>query len=1534
MNGSLGPQAPAGPGQRSGLPIFSRLRIAGFKSFAEAAVVDILPGLTGIVGPNGCGKSNVVEALRWVMGESSARSMRGAEMDDVIFAGTTSRPSRNLAEVVLTLEGAPPPFDGAAELQVVRRLERGAGSSYRLGGREVRARDVQTLFADLASGARSSAMVSQGRVSALINARPEERRQVLEEAAGITGLHARRHEAELKLRAAETNLERAEDGRGQIEAQLDGLRRQARQAARYRALSGLVREAEAEWFALLLAVGTSALDRQRTAAVLARRLAAESAASALEAARAAADGEAALPEPRAREADARSVLERRRVENEGLEQAEAQAATALAQAERHAAECAEDLAHALAAQADAAAHAARLAEEVGVLDQAAASLPERQTAARRKRDDALAAAVAARAAADALARRLATAEAASLRVGEALQRAQQRAEHAAAGQSALVEEERQALAALVDGETLEQGRRKAADAAQALLAAREAGQATREAADASAALRLAVRERLAAANAAGIQAERERDAAAARATRSGEQRRLLRAEQQAALASRVAAAALREAERMAAAAAAQAAERAVALEAAEAARLLAAEAVSAARQAVGEAAAERRGVMAELAAAERRAGWLAAEAADAEQQHRTAQARCVAPAALSAARREATRLAAMSAASAHSAAAALQARQAAATRQSESGRLAAERMAAAAAIDGEAAALRTLLTAASRHGDSAASAGELMRIPAGLERAVASALGATLRSVLDTRAGVDAGPHWRLLDAFHEAASLPAVATPLGRLIDAPPALAIRALRGVGLIEDGADGASLQASLRPGQTLVRRDGAAWRWDGHVLPAGEDDAEAQRLRQRNRLRELEDAAAVAAEAAAEAQGQLTRATSSAAETAQEASAAAEAAQRDARTAEAAAVAADALAASAIEAERRLAALAPERARLDAGLHEAEAARQTMRDAAARLLPPDELAQSLRAAEAALQRRAAEAASARDTKRAAEITAGAARAEAEQLARQAAETEARLAGLAPQLAFVEAEAADAEAALATANTTTFQARPERDEAGQADHDADTAERAARTAAAAARAVLDDAEAAAEQAGLAAASLERAAHEVATRHAALRPQLERAADAAQEAAAALLAAQAAAAELPDLARLRQDGDQARLLADEAVAAETTNAIEHDEIARQGARDAARRQAADAEAGHWTSRVEQAAARQAALSQRHVEATARRDAALSAPAEAAARHASSARRLAAAEREHTEAAAVLLAAEAANRAAEAARHAAAAAQAARRETLLRAEAAEAQSQAALDSLLARARERNLAEARPAAADCSEEAVARAARKFERLAREREEIGPVNLLAEAEAAALSARADAILAEREELATAIASLRGSIGHLNREGRERLSAMFEQVDRQFQAIFGRMFNGGRAHLALVGSDDVLAAGLEIYVQPPGKKLATLSLLSGGEQALTALSLIFAMFRCNPAPVCVLDEVDAPLDDANVDRFCGLLEDMVRDTGVRFLVVTHHQLTMARMDRLYGVTMQERGVSRLLSVDLVKAAQMVETRQAAE
>jgi chromosome segregation protein len=215
----------------------------------------------------------------------------------------------------------------------------------------------------------------------------------------------------------------------------------------------------------------------------------------------------------------------------------------------------------------------------------------------------------------------------------------------------------------------------------------------------------------------------------------------------------------------------------------------------------------------------------------------------------------------------------------------------------------------------------------------------------------------------------------------------------------------------------------------------------------------------------------------------------------------------------------------------------------------------------------------------------------------------------------------------------------------------------------------------------------------------------------------------------------------------------------------------------------------------------------------------------------------------------------------------------------------------------------------------------------LERAAADRERLGPVNLVAEQELAELEQKRLASAAERDELHEAINRLRGSIGSLNREGRLRLLAAFEAVDRHFRSLFTTLFDGGQAHLALIDSDDPLEAGLEIMAQPPGKKLSSLSLLSGGEQALTAVALIFALFLTRPSPICVLDEVDAPLDDANVERFCDLLVRMTAETDTRYLIVTHNAVTMSRMHRLFGVTMIEKGVSRIVSVDLGGAEQLL-------
>ena len=493
------------------------------------------------------------------------------------------------------------------------------------------------------------------------------------------------------------------------------------------------------------------------------------------------------------------------------------------------------------------------------------------------------------------------------------------------------------------------------------------------------------------------------------------------------------------------------------------------------------------------------------------------------------------------------------------------------------------------------------------------------------------------------------------------------------------------------------------------------------------------------------------------------------------------------------------------------------------------------------------------------------------------------------------------------------------------------------AEDAERQAAAAEAPARAARREAESRAERARAAAAQLRTQAATAATRLQAAEQQIARLLPESEDAAEALSRARALHAELPDIAALRAALEHARAALAAARAREMAARSARDTLAREHDARARRRVAIAAERADWAARARQALERVGELAARRADAAAEQDVLEAEPARIAARRAEAIEELERAEGTHRCAAEALGLAIARQEAADRAARSAEAALAACREAAVRAEGEAALTETAWESVLERILERlGASPALPEPpADLTAETEDKARRRLDRLVKEREEMGPVNLVAEIEAADVEKQIAAIAAEREELASAIAKLRGSIGHLNREGRERLSAVFQAVDRHFQALFTRMFGGGRAHLALVGSDDPLEAGLEIYAQPPGKKLATLSLLSGGEQALTALSLIFAVFRCNPAPICVLDEVDAPLDDANVERFCNLLDDMVRETGTRFLVVTHHHLTMARMDRLYGVTMQERGVSRLLSVDLRTAGDLVaEPRIAAE
>ena len=1147
---------------------FSRLRIAGFKSFAEPQTVEILPGLTGIVGPNGCGKSNVVEALRWAMGESSARSLRGGEMDDVIFAGTAGRPSRNLCEVVLTLDDAagraPPPFHEAPELQISRKIERGAGSAFRLNGKEVRARDVQTLFADLASGARSSAMVSQGRVGTIINARPDERRIVLEEAAGITGLHARRHEAELKLRAAEANLSRADDLRMQLDGQLAALQKQARQANRWRTLSTTVKEAEAE----LLAIARARAEAGRAEAAGRLAEARVGVAATAEAValtqRQASEAALATPPVRTVEADARTALERHRVVREQVAAEVARAREALAAATARLTQTTRDLTHAQQVSADGTAAAARLGAERDQLLAAQAGSPERIATAEADLETLREAVQETQSTANAATERAAELTATSQALTQAFAQAEARAKRLSGQLAQLRAEHGRAMAGQVDAGRM-------ADAATLVERTRETAEQARHAQDSAERARAAAIEHTTEA--------RQRDA--------------------------VAAAAL--------------------------AKLSAAT-----------------GALAEILAVKDGERWPPMV--------------------------------------------------------------------------------------------------DALTVPPGLE----SALGAVLGEELSAAADPAAPRHWRALPDV----AVSALAHPLAALVTGPATLT-RALSVIGLVETDAEGDAAQPGLTAGQTLVSRTGAVWRWDGYTIRSGTRTAAAVRLQQRNRLSGL--------------RAQL--------------------------------------------AEAKAAATLAATARQNADRADLETAAT---DAAARLARRD--------ADGAAER---------------------ARGESSRIAAQAAQAQAKLTAIDDQLARLISDASEADGTLETV----------------------TAERA---------------------------------------------------------------------KLPDLTMLRQAVERSRAALTTARASDTAAEAALRDLLRDAGTRIARLAAIQAEAASWALRTTDSEARVTDLRARAAEAAAEHTRLQAGPEAVAAQSLVATEALQAAETGHRRAAAALADAVRAEADATAAARAAEAAHAAAREAAVRAEAFAQQADHAWGTVAERILERLGATPAlpPPPADLSPEAEEKARRRLDRLTREREEVGPVNLRAAGEADEMEQRIAGIAGEKAELDTAIAKLRGSIGHINREGRERLTAVFTQVDAHFQQLFARMFGGGRAHLALVGSDDPLLAGLEIYAQPPGKKLATLSLLSGGEQALTALSLIFAVFRCNPAPVCVLDEVDAPLDDANVERFCSLLTEMVQETGTRFLVVTHHHLTMARMDRLYGVTMQERGVSRLLSVDLARAAAMVEQRVAAE
>ncbi|MDX2144250.1 MAG: chromosome segregation protein SMC [Rhodospirillaceae bacterium] len=1148
---------------------FTKLRLSGFKSFVDATELLIEPGLTGVVGPNGCGKSNLVEALRWVMGETSAKQMRGGDMDEVIFGGTRDRPARNIAEVSVFLDNkarrATAQFNDYDDLDITRRIEREKGSQYKVNGREVRARDVQLLFADVSTGARSTALVSQGRISGIISAKPQQRRHLLEEAANITGLHSRRHEAELRLQAAEGNLARLNDVITALQTQLEGLRKQARQAARYRTISESIRAAEALVLLIKRTETMAALDAARTALTEIESEVATRTTVAATAATEQANAATVMPDLRKAEAEAAARRQVLVVARDKLDEELERVAQARAAAETRLAQIKDDMAREAERLSDAESNLSRVVNEQNALNaQAEAEVSERE------------------------------------RVREALMAAAKAVEDVEAELTLLAKQ-------LSDSE---------------------------------------------AARAAARQQASEADLRRQRAERRHEDiLRQLDIAKQAALAPEIIAA--------------------------EEARTAEAEAIMvAARQA-----------------------WEQAE-----------QTRLSAQAAADAARNE------------------LQIKAGEHTR-----------------LQAEAVALEELLAEANTIGGWSPIV-DAVSVDSGYEAALGAALGDDL-----TAAGDDDSPmRWMFLPPFTEPQPLPEGTRPLSDVVKAPDRLS-RRLSQVGLVGDVALGAALQPSLKPGQRLVTASGDLWRWDGFFAAAGAPTAAAIRLKQRNRLRELL--------AAMETSSAAARAADESNTGAKQASIAAADGEQTTRTA----------------------------------MRAAEEARNKARDALG----------ELRQKQAAVQM--------------------------------------RVAG------------------------------------------------------------LDD----------------------------NRVQLE---TEIQESRDQLAAAEARLAELGDGLALRQDieSKQGGLTALRQHLMEAR--AQYDSLARQAEERTRRLQTLATEETSWRSRRESSLAQDAALQQRKEGEEAEIGVLATKPDEINAQRAGILEQLDLAEAERRRAADTLADAEARLAAADKALKDADHALAEVREERIRRESAVAQGDQALGVVESAIRERlscEPAEVRAQTRLKDDEptiALDQAEKRLQRLLSERENLGAVNLRAEQEAEELTQQITGMTAERDDLIAAIARLREGIQKLNSEGRERLLKSFNEVDGHFRSLFSRLFGGGRAHLALTEADDPLDAGLEIMASPPGKRLQNLGLLSGGEQALTALALLFAVFMTNPAPICVLDEVDAPLDDANVDRFCTLLAEITKQTGTRALVVTHHRMTMARMDRLFGVTMAERGVSRLVSVDLKAAEQL--------
>ncbi|MCS5597293.1 MAG: chromosome segregation protein SMC [Alphaproteobacteria bacterium] len=1145
---------------------FSKLRLNGFKSFIERGELDITVGLTGIVGPNGCGKSNLVEALRWCMGESSARKMRGSGMEDVIFNGTERRPARNFAEVTLTLDNqlreAPPQYNQHDEIEIIRRIARDKGSNYKINGKNARARDVQLLFADTMTGANSPSIVSQGRVSEIINAKPQDRRHVLEESAGVAGLYARRHEAEIRLRAAETNLTRLEDISESMTSRIDSLRRQARQAEKYKELNSEIRKLErqiayVEWHQSKSQQQNALRIYDAAESMVAEKMKAVNALTQENN-----ETKRNLPNLRSEHIKLTSTLHSQKLSLSRLEDEEGKITALLTDSREQLDRAENDLAY-----------ESKTLDENKTLLQKTEEEEKSLHAHLENEEDVL--------------KPLEDEKAAKAQDVERLESAHEEALSTMLSSTAKIESLKNEHSNLVRRkERLEEKKTALTQSLESIANDLKA----------------------------------QPDVKALEQSITDKQKKI---------------------------------------EIFDKTQTEIAEKIDA----------------------------LTAEKDAVNQVLKTIQ-------------------------------------------QDVS------------ALKAEKSTLERLLSQVDEM-----TVLDDIKANKGFELALSRALGDTLLASTNP----DMNKIWRKNSANHEAKFSSDIKT-LDKFVKAPNELSI-ALRHIGVVDDYEQGEEQQKQLSPGQSVVSISGDYWRWDGYHTKAEAADQISMHLQHKNRLEEIETDLSAK-------QKTLIK---------QEA-------------------AHEKIAADVQDLKEQIPNIQNQR-------HEEARALKTAEN---------ELAQT----QFTLNRLAEKKVSTENdlTEHVNEIT---------QLSKALEEKTALL----------------SETEDLAANKHQDQVQELKDKLSEA------------------RAAYQDASIALDKQIQEQGRRKARMHAIVDERNALKNRTIRAAEQIKKLATLCEQLKKRIEDNKDRPQKLNDEKEKLLGALGNIEEECTKASDRLSTAEMSASEAEKK-LKTAESELASAREERAAAQaNVANAEEHLKTL--------------------------------------------------------------RENI------ESNYHCQPNGLL------NKAEYALDLDDSGQDV----SKTYRRLREEkdsaiirREKIGPVNLQAQEELNEIDAQLGSIMKEKEDVVLAIDELRKAINTLNAEARTRLIKTFDEVNEHFKALFTRLYRGGKAYLELVDSDDALDAGIEIFAQPPGKTLQSLSLMSGGEQTLASIALIFAMFLTNPSPICVLDEVDAPLDDANVDRVCDLLEEIAAHGHTRFLVITHHRLTMARMDRLYGVTMAEQGVSQLVSVDL--------------